>query len=296
MSELSDVRKQIANARRNAVNKMSRVRRKSGAELAGSSFDPRRKVGIEKRYNLAQAKKYLSELKEFNHRRNQFVSGHDNAPLPRHRVNYLKQRAEAVKDAGKRHEDSISDTVTPHGVTPKQAKAMRPDSNLPRMRGNATVSGPYKEFDIRVQNITSANALEVFIKDVNKMLSPGYLKRKLNDGRDNILKALDILGEHEWADRVAELNDYQFNSLWFGSPGAIESLFVKYNIETGRNVGESRKEAYQNRVVENESRDFEEFLSWAENLNDPTEGEESEQTPNIIRLNQANGKSRKKKK
>lgn len=91
------------------------------------------------------------------------------------------------------------------------------------------------------------------------------------------MKALEVIGNHEWEEQVARLSSYQFDALWFGNPAAVEAVFMKYGAMTDQATEEdgSSKERWQNRRIDAEAEEFSRFLDWAENTvprNRPQDG------------------------
>jgi hypothetical protein len=257
MSELSRLRDEARKRRAAVTNKISRTRRQAGAEISGTQFDPRRNAGVEKRYTKAQLQRYLSDLNSFMSRGNQYVAGTGGAPLPRGQFNRYKRLEAEVNAAGARHEASIGSVQTPIGLTVRQSKAM-----IPTSQGSA-VYGPYRKFDRDSTDIPSAEALESLARDMLRKVSSGFLGRKISEGRENLKKALTVLGETQYVRQVDELSDYQFDVMWYGTTIA-ESIFMQYGIEKERAAG-TKKERWQDKVVESAANELGSVLEWASN-------------------------------
>jgi hypothetical protein len=132
--------------------------------------------------------------------------------------------------------------------------------------GGDVVSGPYRKWNRASNEVESEAALNTLINDMRKTTRAAYLPEKLKQGRENLEKALHSMGENDWAKRVDGLSSWQFNVLWFGNPAAVEAVFLKYEEmqKMARAEGETSKESWQNKVVEDSAYEFGEFLTWAE--------------------------------
>jgi hypothetical protein len=243
MSEAARLRAELKKKRQAVSNKINRIQKTTGAKVSGSEFDPRRKSGVENTYNVRQLRTHIAQLNEFMQRGNQFVAGSRGAPIPRTLFATYKRLEGYYEQARVQHDKSVSDVVTPSGLTVAQNKAMVPQSS------GSSVYGPYREFDREPSDIKNAGALKTLIADMRKRSKANYLDRKISEGRENIEKVLTILGDQENLERIDKMSDYQFDIFWFGNPGVVESIFMHYGIEKQRAAG-TRKEQWQDKVVE----------------------------------------------
>lgn len=267
MSEVERLRA-LAKARRSAVtNKIGRTKRVNGADVSGSEFDPRRDHNAIKRYNGPQLKRYIAELDSFMARGNQFVRGDEGAPLPRAQARVYQNNVKRFQSQGEARIAAMAKIeITPIGLNVEEFRANR----AMRVR-NAVVNSPYGSSIKDVGGVTSAKALDILNKDMKAKLDPDYLPGKVKEGRESLVKALNIMGENEFVQKVNELSDWQFEVLWFGTSFA-DTAFLKYDIEQERAAG-TRKERWQDKVVENDYKLISEFLDWAGNEeNIPREG------------------------
>ena len=262
MNELERLRAEVAKRRKAVGSKISRIKRTSGAAVSGSEFDPRRSAGVEKRYNRAQLQSYLNQLNAFNARNVQFVPGTRGKPLPRHRWEYAQRLRGELQNIGERHARPMENVMLTPDMSLADLNAMR-NKRLPGRTSRQVLSGPYIDFNSRSNEITSPKALERLIGDIKKQLNPRYFEKKLEQGRDNLIKALETMGDQESVKTVAGLSDFQFDVLWFGHPTVIEGIFIKYDLEKKRNSGErqSSKEDWQDRRAEERAEEFVQFLN-----------------------------------
>ena len=259
MSEVERLRNEVKRRRQAVGNKIARTRRVSGANVAGSEFDPRRDPEVIKRYNTPQLRRYLADLNGFMARKNQFAAGDGGAPLPRNEVRVYEAKVDRFRNAGQRHMDTIGKQfIRPIGVTVEQFYGDRTKN-----RRLATVNTPYGSAVKSVKGITSHKALKELEKKIDEMNSENFLGEKLAQGRRNVRKALDIMGRQEDIATIDTLSDYQFDVLWFGSPFA-EIVFSNYDIIQERAAG-TRKERWQDKVISDNAVLIPEFLEWASN-------------------------------
>lgn len=281
MSNLDDLRAQLRKRRAAVTNKIGRIRRKAGAELANTEFDPRRKVGSEKRYNRSQLEAHLRQLNEFMSRGNQFVGGESGAPIRRGTWNTLQRLNAEVRAAQENHAGRMDNLPAPllgdvnkgeRGATIGETRA------LLHPKADGGVKGPYAPIDFGTSTIPGERAAKAITESLRKQLRSSYLPGKINQGRENLKKALRVMGEETLVQRVDELSDNAFDALWFGSAFA-EITFMKYDVEQARAAGTS-KERWQDRVVDNAYDDIGRFLEWATELDNDGNGKGSPERPN----------------
>jgi len=257
MSELDDLRAHARKRRAAVTSKIARVRRTTGAEVAGSEFDPRKSGAAVNRLNRVQLKAYISRLDSFNSRGNQFVAGASAAPIPRASWNKFKSAMDRHNAIGDRHDNSIGGykSMNPD-VTVSQAKAML----HPTAQGSVG-RGPYKRINYEASDIANAGALKKLSADMDSRNGRDFLSKKLKQGRHNVTEALKIMGEDGYMELVNSLSNHQFDVLWYGTRFA-EIAFIKYDMEKSRAAG-TKKERWQDKVVDNASELIGEFLNWA---------------------------------
>lgn len=249
------LREEVIKLHKSASAKISRIKRTTGANVAGSEFDVRRNLNNVQRYNVRQLSAYKAELSNFMRRGNQFVGGDKGAPIFRgtfQKLKSLEKEHEAIRVG---RDLSMGGIQTPSGLTVRQNKAQVPEGH------GSSVYGPYKKFDRQAFEITGEESAKALIKDMQKRLSSNYLPTKIEQGKENLIKVLDILGESDYVDQVLSLSDYQFDLFWFGT-NVPESIFMQYGIEKERAAG-TRKERWQDKVIESAAEELGPVLEWA---------------------------------
>lgn len=258
MSDLDSLRDEANRKRRAVSSKIARIKKATGAEIAGTGYDPRREAGAHKRHNRATLNKSIAEMDAFLSRGTQFVGLAGGTPVPRGKWNAYKRNELEAMQVGQRHEDMLSEIPAPHrgDMTIGQAKAM-----VPKTQGSA-VHGPYRRFDRSPQNFESLEGLEDANRQMLNMLNAKFLPTKIAAGKENLKKVLNILGESEAAEDVDSMSAFQFDVLWYGEPDVIERLFMKYEVQQLTAADPSRKERWQDRASENAIEEFGSVSKW----------------------------------
>lgn len=259
MSEVERLRNELRKRRQAVSNKINRIKKQNGANVAGSEFDPRRRSGIEKSYNRRQLETHISELNDFMRRGNQFVALRGGKPAPLGEWNVYKRRERWQEQARVAHDVVMGDLPTPSGMNVRQNRAM-----VPETAGSANY-GPYRKFNRVPGEIESLGALRKLSSDMLNKAKLDYLPSKIKQGRENIKTALTILGDTESSDRIDKMSDYQFDAFWFGT-NIAESVFMKYGLEKNRAADPTRKESWQDKAVDDAVDELGVFLDWAESL------------------------------
>lgn len=187
MSDLDRMRDELRKKRQAASNKIARVKRNTGANVAGTQFDPRRQPGIEKRYNARQLQAHINELNQFLSRGTQFVGLRGGKPAPKGEWNVYKRREAWQEEARAAHDAVMGGLPTPTGMTVRQNQAMVPESV-----GSANY-GPYRKYDRQPGDVESLSALRKLSDAMAGKTRVNYLPTKIKQGKENLEKALTIL-------------------------------------------------------------------------------------------------------
>ena len=254
-NEVQRLREEVQRRIKSANAKIARTQKSTGANLSGTEFDPRRRTGIEKTYNRAQLTKYLGELNSFMRRSNQFVGGRKGQPIPRGQFNLIKAQLEQVSQLKQQREAQMSQVKTPVGFTVAQK-----ESTAPRMGGHSRYS-VYPEYDIEPGDINGVKGLNEFKGKLAKILKQSHVEEVINQGRSNLIQALEYLDEDDMVSEIESLSDYQFDVLWFGTNMA-EAAFMRYEFAKEREGG-TRKEKWQDKVVDTVFKDVSNLIEWA---------------------------------
>jgi hypothetical protein len=257
-SEVERLRAELKKARKAVTNKINRVQKSTGAKVGGSEFDPRRRVGVENSYNAKQLQTHLAQLKDFMRRGNQFVALSGGTPTTKGEWNVYKRREQAQAEVRQAYQAKQAKIDTPSGLTALQNKQGTNEGP------NAVVQGPYKTIDRSPSDITSRSALKSLSEQLLTQVKPNYLAGKIGQGRENLYKALEIMGDDDEMARLTYLSDSQFDAFWFGT-NIAESVFMKYNLEHNNKDG-SRKEKWQDKAIADAADELGDYITWAEGL------------------------------
>lgn len=244
-AEQDRLRREIEKRYKAVSNKINRTRRRTGAEVSGSEFDPRRDPNAHNRMRSPERmRQYLGELNNFMRRNNQFVAGDNGAPLPRHMFNTYKGGESQLKALQDKRDQAFGDIQTPAGW-----KVRDQEIAMPKAGGHGKY-GPYGRFDREAADISNANALRKLIDENRRQLNPNYVGSELDEGRRRLNVVLDYLGESQddLRDAIDEMDDFEFDLFWFGFKGA-SGIFLFYELEKERQDA-TRKEKRQDRVIE----------------------------------------------
>lgn len=256
MSDVNSLRAEAKRRRAAATAKAARVRRTTGANIAGTEYDPRKPHAAVNRMNSVQLRAYINKLNAFTSRGTQFVGLHGGAPVTRQEWNSF-----AVKQA------TIESMESAHDADIGRYKAMGSDETVGQARARLHPTaqggrrGPLNSTSFSPSDINGASALNRLDARLKKVMSPGYMQAQLKQGRSNVTEAFKQMGELSLIEKLHELSDYQFDVLWYGTRFA-EVTFARYESEKERMEG-NQKEKAQNRAANEQFELARDFLDWA---------------------------------
>jgi hypothetical protein len=256
MSDVHSLRAEAKRRRAAATAKAARIRRTSGAVIAGTEFDPRKPHAAVNRMNSVQLRAYINKLNTFTSRTTQFVGLHGGEPVPRKEWQGFVGRQNRVAELEEAHSIDIG-----------RYKAMGSDETVGQARARLHPTaqggrrGPLNSTSFDPSDINGRSALNKLDARLRKVLSPGYVKAQLKQGRANAIEALKQMGELELIEKVAALSEYQFDVLWYGTRFA-EVTFARYEGEKERMEG-NQKETAQNRTASEQFEIARDWLDWA---------------------------------
>lgn len=256
MSEISRLRAEAKRVRSRVTAKAARIRRNTGAKIAGSEFDPRPELKSINTMNSRQLRASIKRMSGFLDRDVQFVGLHNGVPAPREVWQAYDARQHARRDRAEAHERDI-------GRYPAMGSDETVGQARARLHGSTTgkTRGPYADVINRPQDITSLSALNKLDKNLKKVLGKNYTRKMLKQGRINAMEALKQMGELELMEMLASLSDYQFDVLWHGTRFA-EVTFARYSSEKERLQG-NQKERAQERAANEQFEIARDWLDWA---------------------------------
>jgi hypothetical protein len=248
-----------------ASRKIARIRRATGAQVAGSEFDPRKPAAQLKKLNHTQLMKQLARVNEFVSRRTQFVPDFHRRPLPRAEFQeYKKLEAQHRQTVDKRRA-VLSDVKLPSGMTVAQRRA----SINPDFPGSdSTVNSPFAKYNRESSNIASRSALKKLIKTVKQRVTPEYFNRRVKEARAQAKQMLKFGGtDHDLQKRLNKLSDRSFDALWHET-GFAKSLRLRYGAQGAVEAG--KRERWYDSVLEDSFEDSLSLIEWASKLDSKT--------------------------
>lgn len=225
MSDIDDLRAQVRKRRSAVTNKENRIFNNTGVKIANTQEDPRRALGVVKKYNTTQLNNYLKDLNAFMQRGNGYVPDSSGGFIRKNE--WLKYKRSEVKfnRIVKIHFDKIKDIRDPYrNVTVKNAEALFvPDSA--RAQGEIR-HRPYNLISRNPQNVKNAAALKKLQNDIDNKSSKEYLSKALDAGRKQAEQMMDNAGISELKAALGKLSNQQFDVLWnyFGFAGRLAQI------------------------------------------------------------------------
>jgi len=286
--ERENLQRRVSARRRAVTAKQARIKREIGVDVRAAGYDPRRDPKLVKRYNTRQLEKYLNDLDSFMSRKNNFVAGANNVPIPKVDWNNYKKVEAQYNRIGAKHFGDIADIFLPtSGMTVRQRdRTLVPDAIHAQ---GTTVNRPYSPTDKRPGNIKSAQALKKLTDDIRRKTKADFLPSQIKKARAQLKQMLDIVGSGELKDMADKLTDHQFDILWNYTQIAQEASGIYY-IMQHQSAEATQRSAYDS-VVENYSDDIRELLIGAQKF---PESAESPRSTNGTAKNNQKGKAAQK--
>lgn len=261
--DLESIRADIARLRNLATKKISRLKVKRDAPIAGTNYDPRREPKKEKRYTLRQAKAYKAELEGFLSRRNQFVGGAKGFVMK-------KTQWDAYKKLEKQYNDKVNSSFAkvagiqlPQGETIASRMARRTPPH-PQMAYEAFHS-PYNPPVRSPKAVQSDKALRKLMDKMAEKANPRYQKESIEKNRHQFLGMADRLGDDALAEKVKKLTDAQFNILWNFSEMPYD-MSLWYETQKLIEDGNTKHPLVTSGAAESAKREYAKLIEWAGKL------------------------------
>lgn len=255
MADAKKVRAELKKRIQAVNNKINRIQKTTGAKVGGSEFDPRRKPGIENRYNVKQMQNYMTELNDFMRRGNQFVALRNGVAAPKGEAAVFQRRQEMAHAAQEEHDKLIGGLMTPLG------QVYRATSRFIEVTVGASKYGPFTTQNWRLEDIKSIKGLRALSAMLLKQANANYLATHLEVGKRSAQKALTDLGEEDMAKAIGVMSEHQFDAFWNGTYAA-EFIFAKYKEAKATEQGSS-KERWQDRLTNEQFTDVAGYIDWA---------------------------------
>lgn len=225
-SRLDGLRAQAKKLERAAGNKISRMRKSKGVEVAGTKYDTR--VGAEKlnRYTTKQLETHIKRMQGFNSRKTQFVPMVHGKPLPIQKWREAKREEKRENDAALKLFNNFANTFVPHR---QRTIAELAAITFPKKRMLRSGQNRFAPIDRKSRGIVSEKKLDQLIKEMRRKHGPDYDKHRARDIRHNISRLVDWSPKHaEMMRRVNKLPDAQLLALWDLPTGFADTLVQSY--------------------------------------------------------------------
>lgn len=269
MSELSELRADVQRLRTLTTKKISRIRRTHGAELSGTEFDPRRAPGIEKRYTKKQLTAYRNELQGLLNRKTQYVGLGGGQPLRRERFQAYKRVEDQLRERATKRFSGVRELANPENVSIADAMfTTMPSLHRPYYDHRVNSEHPATIPNRDPEGFTSVKKFEDLFLNLQRKLSGGYQAEFLEEGKGQFREMAEYVGQPELMDRINELTDEQWATLWeYG--GVANDMSLAYHMQKVMNSREEEGmpvEAFFMNRYEVAMGRVNQYLDWAANL------------------------------
>lgn len=261
MSELDDLRKDVARMRRNATRKISRIKKTTGALVTGSEFDPRRGTQVQGRYTESQLSAYRDTLASFLSRQSQYVPDASKQPLPRREWVEYERQEKAYRDTAGSVYERIKGVELPSGETIAQRLAKM--NVLHKQMVNPTVNTIFESQTRESGNIVSRKALAKLTRAMKKQATPGSIKRKVREAREQFASMMDVVNMPELVEATKGLTNNQFIALWnFTSFASAVAL----SYTAAQKMLSPKEESWAHEVLRQQMVDAVELIDWVKTI------------------------------
>ena len=258
MARIDDLRALAKKRQRAVSNKISRIRTQVGAEVKGSTFDPRKSNDDISKMRSRDLERHIAKLNSFMNRKTQFVPGTANVALPRAKWQNVVRVQTPVNQLHNQLSAAFNNIPLP-GNKPGSPNTigLRKAMTMPTMQGDA--NQPFNVSSLDSRTVPSLEALDRLEKRALKQSSPGYAHRAVKGYRQRVDKALEAMSAEGTREEFNKLSDFQFYAMW-GTPGigVFERIFSKYE--------EMQKRTVETIDSDDFGDDFRDVLEWARRL------------------------------
>lgn len=258
MSELNDLRDEVARLRRAATRKISRIKQTHGAQVSGTEFDPRRETKAPTKYTAKQLAAYKSTLANFVSRSTQFVPDASKQPIPRAEFERYKAREARYRETAGSVFERVKNDKLPSGETvAERVEKMRP---LHKAMHNTAVNSMFDPVTRDSESIVSRKALDKLSRSIDTAASPAAIRRKILDARRQLAQMMDTLNMPEVHDLTKKLTNDQFVALWNYTNFATA---ISLNYENAKKMLSPKEESWGHEQIRQQMGDALEMITWA---------------------------------
>jgi hypothetical protein len=261
VSELNELRSEVARMRRAATRKISRIKQTHGAVVSGTEFDPRRAPGVHGGYTEKQLQAYRERLASFLSRSTQYVPDASARPLPRSEFAAYKAAEARYRESAGGVYEAIKHVELPSGETVEgRIAAMTP---LHKVMHNSAMNRIFDPVERGADQITSLKSLRKLIRSLEKGSTPREIRRKVKESRDQMRQMLDAINEPSLQREVNKLTHNQYVALWNYTTFASA---VSLAYESAKKMLSPKEEAWAQGRLRDQMGDAMEMIEWASRL------------------------------
>lgn len=253
---VQQLRATVLRAERNATSKASRLTAR-GADVRGTSFDPRKGSKAINRMNTSQLEAHLGRLNTFNARATRFV-GTAEGPVGGKVANEYFTALRKRNAISSQNLSRYGDLKPPHSAETLNQAFAKTDVAQRRM-ANPTADSPFRKLDSIGVLFKNMKSLMKVTDTINKQTNEIKSGKRTEDLRDEVSKLLDSVPMPEYEAFVGSMDNEAFN-LMMNVREVMDNLASDYGlVQSGLSVNNS---AFQDAIREHEVRALE-IAEWA---------------------------------
>jgi len=265
-NRLNELRAEAAVLEQRAGRKMARVKRNTGAVVAGSNFDPRRDTSKVGRYNTRQLASYVQDLKTFNSRGTQFSSGVRGAPLPRAGRGGWQDYKAGESMLKTRFEQQIkpfeNERLPGPGSKPGAIKlgseTIGQRAEKIRAKHPTTTNQGYKPPERQPFNVKDAESLNKLTKANRKRMTKKFMKDEHKRAREEFGRMVADFKDEGLTNSVATLSKGQFDILWNFTKFADSMSLAYHHIKSKYTA----KQQMPQEIIDNQVNQAKVLIEW----------------------------------
>lgn len=218
----------------NATKKVSRIK-KSGAEISGTSLDPRKPMADVNKMNSRQLRSYMGNLSKFNARGTGYLGTADGV-ITRAQWNEYKRLESRYRKRAELYDAMNAAIKMPFAdsTVGQRRKNMEADRLT---AGGTSTNRPYdSKVNRQAKNINGPKALQQLVEQMKNKLKDGYLEKHVKAQRAQYNQLLEGIGDQALIEQSKQMTDAQFAIAWneLGLADAAVQRYAAKDIEIGR--------------------------------------------------------------
>lgn len=262
MANLGDKRRKALQQHRAATRKISRIKYGTGAEVSGSSQDPRESPEFIRNADEKALNALIRRQDKFLDRSVQFVPDAHNKPLPSKLWSEFKAAEAKYNEHVKSFYENYKDIyLAPSGQTvDSRMIAITP---LHAHMGQRTTDSPYKEHAKSSKSVYGESGLKQLIKDMKRRSTTTHEAKALKNHRDGVMKMLDSVGDLEMQEMLGKLTKKQWALLWKYTTFATN---VRVPYKHYKDALDGKRGVINSQMVQTDLAVAKQWVEWAGNV------------------------------